>query len=192
MLVFHTAAAKRFLWGLGVAELEIDRAFQLKKMSKQLGAELPPGLLVRLSGQDLEAVAGKVILLSTVDERGYPHPALLSYFEVLALDCRTIRLATYADSRTTANARRERRLTLVIIDTGVVYYVKGAVRELAHSMRCTAYNAKLHLDVVEVLADEADRDREPDALVASGITYVDAHAVERLARARDILTELRE
>ena len=53
-------------------------------MSQLLGKELPPELLQRLSGAEIEAQEGKIIPIFTIDEDGWAHPALLSYYEV---DC---------------------------------------------------------------------------------------------------------
>ena len=161
-------------------------------MSKQIGDALPDDLFERLNGRDLQAVADRVILVCSVDDRGFSHPALLSYFEVLATDRRTIRLAMYSDSRTTVNARREGRLTLVLVDAGVAYYVKGFVQEVKRSMRAMSYNAKLEFQVSEVLVDEADPNLEPGAYIASGITYFNPRRAEELERSRQMLKELEE
>lgn len=147
---------------------------------------------MRLSGRDLQGVADRVIVVCSVDERGFPHPALLSYFEVVAANHNTIRLALYSDSRTMRNARREGRLTLIIVDAGVAYYVKGAVRELSRSMRATPHNAKLGFEVAEVLADEPSPEHEPGAAITGGITYIDPQRAEKLASARHVLAELLE
>ena len=161
-------------------------------MSKNLGGELPDDVLRRLNGEALATVADRVIVVCSVDDRGFPHAALLSYFEVLAIDSRTIRLALYAESRTTRNARREGRLTLLLIDSEFVCYVKGSVEELAASMRVTPYNARLTLRVTEVLADAPDPAFEPGAYIASGIRYVNPGRAQELERARLVLAELRE
>ncbi|MBI3048125.1 MAG: pyridoxamine 5'-phosphate oxidase family protein [Acidobacteria bacterium] len=161
-------------------------------MSTHVGDALPDDLFDALSGRDLATVADRVVVVSTVDERGFPHTALLSYFEIVALDRRTIRLATYAGSRTTGNARREGKLTLVFVDAEFVYYVKGAVRQLDAAMRATPYNAKLDLQVVEVLSDAPDPVHEPGAHIASGIRYVNPQRGAELERAEQVLRELRE
>jgi hypothetical protein len=161
-------------------------------MSRRIGDTLPGDLVQRLSGRGLEAVAEKVIVVCTVDEEGFPHPALLSYFEVIAIDRSTIRLATYSTSRTTANARRTGRLTLVIVDAHVAYYIKGLVQEIAPSMRVTPYNAKLQMRVADVLADEANPEFEPGAYIAGGIRYVNPRRAVELERAHLVLAELQE
>jgi len=160
-------------------------------MSTLVGDRLPDDLFDALSGRDLASVGDRVVVVSTVDERGYPHAALLSYFEVVALDRRTIRLAMYAESRTTGNARREGKTTLVFVDTGFVYYVKGAVRQLDSAMRVTPYNAKLDLQVLEVLRDAPDPVREPGAHIASGIRYFNPGRAAELERAERVIAELR-
>lgn len=153
---------------------------------------LPETLAARLSGRDLSSVADQAIIVCTVDDQGFPHVALLSYFEVLATDRRTVRIATYRDSRTTDNARRAGKATLVLVDAHVAYYIKATVQELSRSMRSTPHNAKLQLRVVDVLADQANPELEPGAYIASGLTYVNPQRAQEMDRARLLLAELQE
>ena len=53
-------------------------------MSQLLGKELTPALLQRLSGAEIESHEGKIIPIFTIDEAGWAHPALLSYYEIVA------------------------------------------------------------------------------------------------------------
>src|SRR5712692_961728 len=110
-------------------------------MSRSLGSVMPPDLVARLSGRALESVASKVIQIVTIDAAGWPHPALLSYFEVVAKDPARVRLATYRSSTTSANLRRAGTLTLIVIDERVAYYVKARAVELTPAMRATDRNA---------------------------------------------------
>jgi len=159
-------------------------------MSKSLGDELSDDLCRRLSGENLEACAEKVILIATVDDRGGPHPAMLSYLEVVASDRRNIRLATYKDSSTTENMRRNGKATISIIDERVAYYIKGIVAELKREMSCARHNSKLNLHVEEVLADEANEEFEPGAYVSSGVTYRNPNRAEQILKAREVIKEL--
>jgi len=161
-------------------------------MSRPLGSELPLDLLERLSGRDLEGVAEKVIQIFTVDAKGWPHAALLSYFEVVAKDAQRIRTATYAASTTTANLRRTGKVTLVIIDRRVAYYVKATATELRASMIATDWNAAMECRVEQVSIDEPNEELEPGAYVSSGITYVNPNRPAEMARARLVLQELLE
>ncbi len=159
-------------------------------MSRSVGSALPPDLFGRLSGRDLEPLSSKVIQLFTVDTRGWAHPALLSYFEVIAIDPTRVRLATYGDSTTSANMRRSGKVTLVIIDARMACYVKGSVVELAPSLRSAVWNAAFECRVEDVLIDEVDESREPGAHVSSGVTYYSPQRAAQLEFARKILAEL--
>jgi pyridoxamine 5'-phosphate oxidase-like protein len=161
-------------------------------MSRSLGNTLPADLLATLRGRDLERVADQVIVVCTVDERGFPHAALLSYFEVVALGAGTLRLAMYGDSRTTANVVREKRLTLILVHAHVAYYIKGEADVIAPAMKTMDYNAKVHMRIVDVLADAANPELEPGAYIASGPTYVNPMRAQEMARARTLLAELQE
>jgi len=159
-------------------------------MSKSLGDELNDDLCRRLSGENLEAFAEKVILIATVDNGGRPHPAMLSYLEVGARDRTNIRLATYKESSTTENMRRNGKATISIIDKRVAYYIKGSVVELKREMTCARHNSKLNLRVEDVLADAVNEEFEPGAYVSSGVTYRNPNRAEQVLKAREILKEL--
>lgn len=141
-------------------------------MPKSASRELTDDLYRRLGGQFVAEHASKVILIHTVDEKGWAHPAVLSYFEVAAKDRSNIRLATYKTSRTTENIRRTGKVTLSIFDERVAYYIKGTAAELSREMRTALHNSKLNLVVEEVLVDQADPVLEPGAYIAGGITVV--------------------
>jgi len=159
-------------------------------MSKSLGDELNDDLYRRLSGENLEAQEEKVILIATVDDKRRPHLAMLSYFEVVARDRGNIRMATYKNSSTTENMRRNGKATISIIDQRVAYYIKGSVAELSSEMVCAPHNSKLNLRVEAVLADEANEEFEPGAFVSSGVTYRSPGRAEQLLKAREVLKEL--
>ena len=159
-------------------------------MSRVLGSELPPDLLARLSGADLESVASKVIQIFTVDASGWPHPALLSYFEVVATNATHIRLAAYAKSTTSGNLRRAGKLTLLVIDERMAYSVKAHAVGIVRTLQSTDWNAAFDCRIEQVLADEVNEEYEPGAYVASGVTYFNQRRTEELERARLLLAEL--
>lgn len=158
-------------------------------MSKLIGAELPE-VLFRWFSDGLEANAEKIILVCTVDEVGWPHPAMLSVLEVVAKDRHNIRLATYKDSGTTQNMRRNGKLTMIIVDERMVYYIKGRVTELQREMICSPHLSKLNMKVEQVLTDQADEQIESGVYVAGSATYRDANLAARLVNAKDVLKEL--
>lgn len=140
-------------------------------MSKSVGDSLPDDLYRRLAGNDLQGCAEKAILMCSVDANGFAHPAILSYFEVAAKDAYNIRLATYKGSSTSSNMRRNGKLTILIIDTRVAYYIKGTIQELSAEMRCSSQDSKFNLHVEQVLADETSDEFEPGAYLMTGVTY---------------------
>jgi hypothetical protein len=144
----------------------------------------------RLSGADAESLSRLAIVVCTVDPDGWPHPAMLSYFEVAAVDSDNLQLAVYNNSRTCANMRAQGTATLIVVDEGLVCSVRGRVVQVAPSMSVAPYNAVLNLRVDQVVFDEPPPDLEPGSFVTSGITYR-ARTGAALDRARAVLAELR-
>jgi flavin reductase (DIM6/NTAB) family NADH-FMN oxidoreductase RutF len=159
-------------------------------MAKLVSQELTDDLYQRLSGQQVERHAEKVILISTVDANGWPHPAMLSYFEVIAKDRRNLRLAPYKDSASTNNMRRNGKLTISIIDERIVYYIKGTVEELSRQMKCSPHASKLNLRVEQVLVDQVQEPLEAEAHITGGVTYKGPNLAAALVSAKEVLREL--
>ena len=138
-------------------------------MSRDVGNELPAELLSLLDGHDLPSRMGKAILIATVDVLGRAHPALLSYGEVVAVDARRLRIATYWSSGTSDNLRRSGHLTLCLIETGMAYYVKTrALEQLPPPLPSLA---RFEASVEQVLVDQAREDLEPRARITRGIEF---------------------
>ena len=156
-------------------------------MSKFVDDRLPDTLRAWLAAEAFERV-GTAIVICSVDEHGWPHPAMLSRLEVVARDGRNVRLATDVGSRTTRNLKANGKLTLVLVDAEAVHYVKGDVLLLEPSLRSAPNFAKFNLRVDSVLADNP-RDYE-NARILSGIT-VERDGVDPAA-AHAILKELLE
>ena len=160
-------------------------------MTRHRTTELTDDLVRRLSGADIDSLAALAIVVCTVDAEGSPHPAMLSYFEVLAADRRNLRLAVYGHSQTCANMRERGKATLIIIDQNLVCYIRGQVREIVPAMKSASFNAMLSLRIDQVTFDEPPPDLEPGALVTSGITYRPRTGAP-LEQARAIFAELQD
>ena len=160
-------------------------------MARVRAALLTDDLFRRLGGSDAGSLADHAIVVCTVEPDGWPHPAMLSYFEVAAVDRQNLRLGVYQNSRTCANMRARGKATLIIVDAGLVCYVRGAITQLAPAMREAPYNAKLNLRVEQVVFDEAPPALEPGVGVTSGIRH-SPRTPESLARAQAVLAELLE
>jgi len=135
-------------------------------MSRLVGNHLTEALMSRLGGPDVEVHEGKIIPVFTLDESSWPHPALLSYYEVRARDVSTLDLAVWKESSTANNLRRRGVLTLMITDEGVNYYVKGSVQQLEAEMAGAPQVTRFRMRVEQLLEDQ-----EPNAVITTGLTY---------------------
>lgn len=135
-------------------------------MSRLVGNHLTEALTSRLSGADVEIHEGKIIPIFTLDEGGWPHPALLSYYEVKAKDASTLDLALWKDSSTANNLRRIGMLTLMITDEGVNYYLKGRVQQLEAEMTGAPQVSRFRMTIEQLLEDQ-----EPNVVITTGLTY---------------------
>jgi hypothetical protein len=156
-------------------------------MSRLVGKELTQALLERLNGRDVEAHEGKIIPIFTLDEFGWPHPALLSYYEVVAKNSTTIDIALWKNSSTARNLRQTNKVTFLITDKGVNYYLKGSVKELQTEIPGIPLQSRFRVTAEQLLEDQ-----EPNAEITSGLTYnrrmeraTTDHAVEVFNRLRE-------
>ncbi len=65
--------------------------------------------------------ADRAVVICSVDEHGWPHPAMLSSLEIVAVDGRNMRLAIHSRSRTARNLLANGRLTVIVADEEAVY-----------------------------------------------------------------------
>jgi hypothetical protein len=156
-------------------------------MSQLLGRELTEALLKRLDGHAVTSHEGKIIPIFTLDELDWPHPALLSYYEVVAKNSSTVDIALWKNSSTANNLRRTGKVTLMITDKGVNYYLKGSVRELQAEMTGVPQVSRFRMTTEELLEDQ-----EANAEITSGLTYSRAKQREGTDIAAIVLQRLRE
>jgi len=135
-------------------------------MSQLLGKELTKELFNLLKGENVASKLGKAIVIVTVDDKGWPHPAMLSYYEVVAKERSRIDLAIGKTSTTTKNLRRTGQITLLVTDSGINYYLKGSAREIKESMEGVSFMSLFRVEIEQLLEDQ-----EPDAVITSGVTF---------------------
>ena len=155
-------------------------------MSHFLADQLTPTLLSRLSLESAFANVDRAILICTIDEHGWPHPAMLSGLELVAHDARNIRLAPHHLSRTARNLKSNGRLTIVLADEHGVFYIKGDVILVAPAMTADRNLAKFNMRVDSVLED---RPQDDEAATVVGGIAVERREWDR-ARAEKIVREL--
>ena len=141
----------------------------------------------RLDGRNAGAHEGKIIPIFTLDELGWPHPALLSYYEMVAKNSSTVDIGIWKNSSTANNLRRTGKMTLMITDKGVNYYLKGTVEELQPEMNGVPQVSRFRMTTEELLEDQ-----EANAEITSGLTYNRVKEREATDIAAVILHHLRE
>ena len=135
-------------------------------MSRLVGKELTAALFERLRGQNVATHEGKIIPIFAIDESGWPHPALLSYYEVVAKDSKSLDIALWKNSSTAQHLRQNGKITLLITDQGINYYLKGTVKELQTEMPGIPLQSRFRITAEQLLEDQ-----EPNAEITTGLTY---------------------
>jgi hypothetical protein len=123
-------------------------------MPRSLGSALPAALAAALDGRRLAERVGDTYLLITTSEAGWPHVAMLSAGEVLAIGESALRLALWPQSRSTANLRRSGQALLTAVVPPAMYYVRLRIRPLADLARLAAFEAAIEA-VEEDIVDYA-------------------------------------
>lgn len=124
---------------------------------------MPDELFTLMNGKDVQA--GKVVVMATVDDRGWAHPAMASYFEMVAKSPSRIHLAVGRNSTTERNLVRTGAMTLVVTDQGVNFYLKGDARQTREKLEDTMF-ALFQIELHTVLEDQ-----DPGATLVTGVRY---------------------
>ena len=134
-------------------------------MSKNLGATLPEDLLDFLSSTEPGEKFKQVILFSTTDEDGWPRHGLLSAREVLAKDSKRLLLLLYSNSHSSANLQRDGKISIVLVNPDMSYYVFCKARPLS-PLPDAPSETLFELTVERVLEDSL-----ATARILTGITF---------------------
>jgi hypothetical protein len=136
--------------------------------------ELAPGIVQYLDGLKLDDRIGEAIRVTTVDEDGWPHAAMLSVGEILAVDARHLVLAIWAHSKTTKNIERTGRISLALVHEGALWEIHLNAKKTAaeHAQDKLAIfaaevkNVRVHkVDYADVLTSVTYRLHDKDAVV---------------------------
>jgi hypothetical protein len=125
---------------------------------------LPTAVIQYLNGEDLQSKT-QAMRLSTIDAEGWPHAALLSAGDMLALADGRIRFALFSQSSTAANLDRDGRLTLTLALERGMCELRGRVQRLQQT------TPKVPLDCFEMQVESVREHKEPYADVTTGITF---------------------
>ncbi len=99
-------------------------------MARFVSDSLPDDALALLRPGNLAEKRNRVVQIITVDEEGWANAGMLSYADVIAKDGGSLSLATWGDGECATDLRRNGRITLLVIDDDMAYYVKGRAAEI--------------------------------------------------------------
>jgi hypothetical protein len=125
-------------------------------------AFMPDEILDFLNGKDLDRKLSQAVRLSTISEEGWPHAAMLSVGEMLALDASEIAMLLYEGSNTSRNLARDGRLTLTLpLDHGLCEM----------RLRATAKKQEGRHRYFTAVVEDVRQHRSHYADVVSGVTF---------------------
>jgi len=161
-------------------------------MSKRLPPVLSDRVFDLLNGLQLEEHLNKVLLLITRDEAGWPYVAMLSFLEAIAPDRGNIRIAPFTNSTTTANLRRDGKVTLILVDQELACYIQATAEELSRELPGFPGMARINLRIESILEDQA-LEYEGAARVTAGIQFENPQMdAAHIGRGRAVLAALRK
>jgi len=136
--------------------------------------ELTPALVKYLDGLKLSERVGEAISISTVDADGWPHAAILSVGEVLAIDKQHLRFAIWAKSGTVRNIERTGLVSLALAHEGGLWEIHLKAKRIADqsdSPKLAFFNAEIKdvrihkVDYADVMANVTYRLHEPEKVI---------------------------
>jgi hypothetical protein len=136
-------------------------------MTRSLGNALPDNLRQMLDGSDLAAREGLTFLLLTTDDAGWPHMAMLSVGELVAIDDHSLRAGLWLHSSTSKNLSQNGRAMLTIIANGNGYYVRLAARRGPD----LDLGAEGRLAYFTLAVEDVQEDSTDYATLTSGVTF---------------------
>jgi hypothetical protein len=84
----------------------------------------------------------------------------------VAKDSTTLDIALWKNSSTARHLRQTSKITLLITDQGINYYLKGSVKELQTEIPGIPLQSRFRITTEQLLEDQ-----EPNAEITSGLTY---------------------
>ncbi|MBA4549071.1 pyridoxamine 5'-phosphate oxidase family protein [Thermoactinomyces intermedius] len=119
-----------------------------------------------LDGNSLKDKTREAMMLLSVSEDGWPHAAMVSVGEMVALNQEELRIALWPKTHTVANLKRTKQATLVAVHKGKVHYVRLAIKPLPALKDAKHNRERFQAKVVSVKEDTAKY-----AKITSGIRF---------------------
>ena len=134
----------------------------MKPVARNVGIEIPDRIVAEIRK---DPPVSEAVPLISVDPEGYPHVALLSYFELFLQDG-SLGFFVHEGSRTGRFLKSGRRCTLLFVNRDYVVYVKGRARWKGDRESCSVFRLR-----VEAVLEDSPLPEEGDVFLRSGIGY---------------------
>lgn len=116
---------------------------------------ISPQLYELLDGNRLSAKQQEAMMLLTVSEDGWPHIAMISVGEIVALSPEVLRLGLWPGTATTGNILRTNKATLCVFYAGTAFYSRLELTPLEALPEAKHPRQRFEARVVSSKADTA-------------------------------------
>ncbi|MCK2005654.1 pyridoxamine 5'-phosphate oxidase family protein [[Brevibacterium] frigoritolerans] len=117
--------------------------------------EMPEEIFDLLNGKELVDKQHEAMMLLTVSEEGWPHTAMISVGEIVALSRKELRIGLWPDTSTTANVIRTQKATLVLFWKGKAQYIRLSLERLKALPNAQYKRERFHAKIIEAREDMA-------------------------------------
>ncbi|WP_433752639.1 pyridoxamine 5'-phosphate oxidase family protein [Paenibacillus amylolyticus] len=149
--------------------------------------ELDAELMEWLSGTNLEHKQHEAMQLLTVSEDQWPHQAMISLGEVIAINPNQLRLALWPGTQTSMNMSKTGKATLIAVQGHRLLHIPIEVERLPEMKGAVHPRDRFEAQVLHVRVDHA-----PYAEITSGITFQLKDELGAITRWKETIEELRK
>ncbi|MBD8838135.1 pyridoxamine 5'-phosphate oxidase family protein [Paenibacillus sp. CFBP 13594] len=149
--------------------------------------ELDAELMEWLSGTNLEHKQHEAMQLLTVSEDQWPHQAMISMGEVIAINPQQLRLALWPGTQTSMNMSNTGKATLITVQGHRLLHIRIEVERLPEIEGAVHPRDRFEAQVLQVRVDHA-----PYAEITSGITFQLKDELGAITRWKETIEELRK
>ncbi|WP_243391462.1 pyridoxamine 5'-phosphate oxidase family protein [Paenibacillus sp. GM1FR] len=149
--------------------------------------ELDAELMEWLSGTNLEHKQHEAMQLLTVSEDQWPHQAMISMGEVIAINPHQLRLALWQGTQTSMNMSKTGKATLIAVQGHRLLHIRIEVERLPEIRGAVHPRDRFEAQVLQVRVDHA-----PYAEITSGITFQLKDELGAITRWKETIEELRK
>ncbi|MGR6543114.1 pyridoxamine 5'-phosphate oxidase family protein [Paenibacillus tundrae] len=148
--------------------------------------ELNPELMQWFDGQYLQLKKHEAMQLLTVSEDAWPHQAMISVGELVAISPTVLRIALWSGTQTSQNMERTGKATLIAIIDHQLLTIRLTLRALPPLLESVHPRDRYEGEIRSIRVDHA-----PYADITSGITFQLKDEPGTLKRWEETIAELR-